>query len=28
LQALKRFFPRAELQTLDQFATLVIEDYY
>ena len=28
LQALERFFPRAELQTLAQFATLVIEDYY
>ena len=28
LEALERTFPPANLQTLDQFATLVIEDYY
>lgn len=28
LQALERSFPQADLQTLDEFATLVIEDYY
>jgi geranylgeranyl pyrophosphate synthase len=28
LTALERIFPHAKLQTLDQFATLVIEDYY
>lgn len=28
LRALERTFPRAKLQALDQFATLVIEDYY
>jgi geranylgeranyl pyrophosphate synthase len=28
LTALNRFFPPAKLQALDQFATLVIEDYY
>ena len=28
LRALERTFPQAELPTLEQFATLVIEDYY
>ena len=28
LRALERTFPQAKLPTLEQFATLVIEDYY
>ena len=28
LRALERTFPQAKLQPLDQFATLVIQDYY